>query len=130
VLQERIPGPCIKADRLSAFIANSITIRERTWVRGVFKAARQPAEIFDSATACDQRAKQAGDIGSALVVLQLGVAMKLSPIRVAKGELQLIPPKPARWEEDVMEAFRLGRPINLPFVEQSSRKSKKKEGRK
>jgi len=89
VLCEVSPGPCAKADLLSAFIATSITIRERASVQEVFKASRQPTDIFDAASACDQRAKQAGDVDSALVLLQLGVALKLSPIRIPRGELRL-----------------------------------------
>jgi hypothetical protein len=96
VLQERSPGLCAKADLLSAFFANSITIRERTWVQELFKVSNQPAEIFDSATACDVRPRQGGDVGSALVVLELGLIS-----RIAKGELQLLPPKHERWREDV-----------------------------
>jgi len=100
-------------------------------VQESFKARKQPTELYDMATACDERAKQAGDVGSALVVLQLGALLKLCPVRVAKGELELIPPKLERWKEDVLEAFRLGRPICLSFVGQKpSKKSRKKEAKK
>jgi hypothetical protein len=127
VLQERAPGPCAKADLLSAFVATSITIRERTWIQEWFKASGGPAEIFDSATACDERARQGGDVGSALVVLELERVLKLSPVRVAKGELELIPPKIERWKEDVLDAFKLGSPIYLSFA--GNRKKPKKRER-
>ena len=130
MLQEVSPGPGAEAIRLSAFVATSITIQERTWVKEMFKACKQPAELFDMATACDERAKQAGDVGSALVVLQLGAVLKLSPVRVAKGELELIPPKLERWKEDALEAFRLGRPIRLSFAGQKqSKKSRKRDAK-
>ena len=83
--------------------------------------------LFESANAFDERAKQGGDVGSALVLLQIGVALKFSPLRLAKGELELIPPKSEKWREDVLNAFRLGRPIHLSFA---GKKPGKKEGRK
>jgi hypothetical protein len=58
--------------------------------------------LFESANAFDERAKQGGDVGSALVLLQIGVALKFSPLRLAKGELELIPPKSEKWREDVL----------------------------
>ncbi|KIM79507.1 hypothetical protein PILCRDRAFT_558767 [Piloderma croceum F 1598] len=127
VLQERSPGPCAKADLPSAFFATSITIRERAWVQELCKVNNQPAEIFDSATACDVRAREGGDVGSALVVLELEHGLKFCPVRIAKGELELIPPKHERWREDVLNAFRSGSPIHLSFAGRNPKKSKRRE---
>ena len=88
--------------------------------------AKQPT-LFECANAFDKRAKQGGDVGSALVLLELGGALKFSPIRLAKGELELIPPKSEKWREDVLNAFKLGRPIHLSFA---GKKPKKREGKK
>lgn len=83
--------------------------------------------IFESANAFDERAKQGGDVGSALVLVQIGTALKFCPLRLAKGELELIPPKSEKWREDVLNAFRLGRPIHLSFA---GKKPGKRERRK
>jgi hypothetical protein len=83
--------------------------------------------VFESANAFDERAKQGGDVGSALVLMQIGEALKFSPLRLAKGELDLIPPKSEKWREDVLNAFRLGRPIHLSFA---GKKQGKREVRK
>jgi len=78
--------------------------------------------MFECAHAFDERAKQGGDVGSALVLVQLGGALKFSPVRLTKGELELIPPKSDGWREDVLNAFRLGRPIHLSFAGKKPRK--------
>ena len=126
VLQEVNPGPCSKSDLPSSFVATSITIRERAWIKELMTLAKQPT-VFECANAFDERAKQGGDVGSALVLVQLGGALKFSPVRLAKGELELIPPKSEKWREDVLNAFRLGRPIHLSFA---GKKPGKREGRK
>ena len=83
--------------------------------------------LFESANAFDERTKQGGDVGSALVLLQIGVVLKPCPLRLARGKLELIPPKSEKWREDVLNAFRLGRPIHLSFA---GKKPGKREVRK
>jgi hypothetical protein len=82
--------------------------------------------MFDCANAFDERAKQGGDVGSALVLLQLGEGLKFCPMRLAKGELELTPPKSEKWKEDVLSAFRLGRPIQLSFAGKKPRKRERR----
>jgi hypothetical protein len=125
-LQEVSPGPCSKSDLPSSFVAKSIAILERARIKEMLTSVNQPT-MFDMANAFDERAKQCGDVGSALVLLQLGGILKFSPIRLAKGELELIPPKSEKWREDVLNAFKLGRPIHLSFA---GKKPKKREGKK
>jgi hypothetical protein len=83
--------------------------------------AKQPT-LFECANVFDEHAKQGGDVGSVLVLLELGGALKFSPIRLAKGELELIPPKSEKWREDVLNAFRLGHLIQLSFTGKKPRK--------
>lgn len=83
--------------------------------------------MFECANAFDERAKRGGDVGSALVLLQLGGALKFSPMRLAKGELELIPPRSEKWREEVLDAFRLGRPVHLSFAGKKPRKKDRKK---
>jgi hypothetical protein len=83
--------------------------------------------MFECVNEFDERAKQGGDVGSALVLMQLGDALRFCPVRLAKGELELTPPQSEKWREDVLNAFKLGRPIQLSFA---GKKPRKRKGRK
>ena len=78
--------------------------------------------MFECANAFDERAKRGGDVGSVLVLFQLGGASKFCPMRLAKGKLELIPPRNEKWREEVLDAFRLGRPVHLSFARKKDRK--------
>jgi len=78
----------------------SISIHKRAKVKELMSLANQLA-LFKSTNVFDERAKQGEDVGSVLVLLQIGVALKFSPLHLAKGKLELIPRKSEKWREDV-----------------------------
>jgi hypothetical protein len=104
LLEEVTPGPCSKSDLPSSFIAKAITLREQAWIKELLTLTKQ-SDMFECINVFEERGKRGGDVGSALVLMQFGAALKICSIRLVKGELEMILPKHEKWREEVLNAF-------------------------